>query len=147
MAIENDKNDPSTARTEIAMPAIAAPAKKVSKRRRVKLAPPPKSMTVDVAAWGENNFYAGFDLSIDNGGLFIASLETLPVGHELDLEIQLEGKKLNTRGKVEWIRLDNLANPECTQGAGFKLLGLNGDAKKAIESFFAKRAPNFYKAV
>jgi Tfp pilus assembly protein PilZ len=146
MAIENDKNDPSAAKTEIAMPAIA-PAKKVSKRRRVKLAPPPKALAVDVGTWGENNFYAGFDRSIDSGGIFIASLETLPVGHELDLEILIEGKKVASRAKVEWMRLDNLANPECTQGAGLKLLSLSPEAKKVIESFFAKRAPSFYKAV
>lgn len=146
MAIDLDKQDAAGAKTELAVPSTA-PQRKVSKRRRVKLAPPPKSMSVDVGTWGENNFYAGFDLSIDNGGLFVASLETLPVGHELELEIALEGKVIKTRARVEWIRLDNLANPECTQGAGFKLTSLAPDAKKVIEAFFARRSPSFHKAV
>lgn len=144
MSTELEKNDPSTAKTEVAVAAVA-PQRKVSRRRKVKLAPPPKTMVVDVGTWGENNFYAGFDLNIDNGGIFIASLETLPVGHEFDLEIQIEGKKIKARAHVEWIRLDNLANPECTQGAGLKLLNLPADAKTVIHGFFARRAPTFFR--
>lgn len=116
----------------------------VSKRRRVKLAPPPKKMDVEVAVYGENNFYAGFDNKIANGGLFISSLETLPAGHELDLEIDLEGSKIKTRARVEFIRLDNFSNSECTAGAGLKLLSITPQHATEIERFFSRRAPMFY---
>ena len=39
--------------------------------------------------------------------------------------------------------MDNTANPECTPGAGIKLLNLPGEAVTAIESFFKKRPPLF----
>lgn len=119
----------------------------VSRRRRVRLAPPPRKMEVEVATYGDNTFYTGFDQSIATGGLFIASLETLPEGHELELEIDLEGRKFSARGKVEFTREDNLANPECTQGAGLKLVNLPRDAQQSIEAFFEKRPPMFYMAV
>jgi Tfp pilus assembly protein PilZ len=117
--------------------------RKLSRRRRVRLAPPPKKLDVEVAVYGDNTFYTGFDNRIATGGLFVSTLETLPAGHELDLAIDLEGKKISTRGKVEFTRIDNTANPECTQGAGIKLLNLPPDAASAIESFFQKRQPLF----
>lgn len=148
------KSEPSkapvgTAPSLAKVPATATPAdgvKKVSKRRRVKLAPPPKRLEVDVAVYGENNFYTGFDQTISTGGLFVQSLETLPAGHELEIEIHLEERRIATRGRVEWTRVDNLANPECTQGAGVKLLNLTRDNATVIESFFQKRQPLFYAA-
>jgi hypothetical protein len=117
--------------------------RRLSKRRRVRVAPPPKKLEVEVAVYGENNFYTGFDNKIASGGLFVASLETLPAGHELDLIIDLEGKEIRTRGRVEFPRVDNNANPECTPGAGIKLLNLPPDAVKAVEAFFQERPPIF----
>ncbi len=119
--------------------------KKVSRRRRVRVAPPPKKIDVEVAEYGENNFYTGFDPRIASGGLFVATLETLPAGYELDVEIDLAGKPIKTRARVEFTRADNPANPECVQGAGMKLLNLTGDSVAAIESFFGKRTPMFYQ--
>ena len=117
--------------------------RKLSRRRRVRTAPPPKKLEVEVAGYGENTFYTDFDTRIASGGLFVSSLETLPKGHELDLIIDLEGKAINVRGRVEFTRLDNPANPECTSGAGIKLLNLPGDAAAAIETFFKEREPLF----
>jgi hypothetical protein len=99
---------------------------------------------VEVATYGPATFYTGFDSTIASGGLFVESLETLPKGHELDVEIHLEGRTISARARVEWQRLDNMANPECTSGAGLKLLNLNREGASAIESFFQQRAPLFY---
>ncbi len=118
--------------------------KKLSRRRRVKLAPPPKKIEVEVQTYGENTFYTGFSQTLDDGGLFVVSLETLPEGHELDLDIVLEGQRMKSRGKVEFVRVDNLANPECTQGAGIRLSGLSREAQRNIETFFQKRPPMFF---
>lgn len=120
--------------------------KRVPRRRRVKLAPPPAKLEFEVANYGENNFYAGFDNKIASGGVFVSSLETLPAGHELELEIDLAGQRIKTRGRVEFVRHDNYANPECSPGAGFKLVGLTPVHAKAIESFFSVRPPMFYVA-
>jgi hypothetical protein len=100
-------------------------------------------MEIDVAIWGDNTFYTGFDSKISGGGLFVTSLETLPAGHELDLSIALEGRKIQTRGRVEFTRIDNMVNPECIPGAGIKLLDLQPDAAGMIEAFFRKRPPLF----
>jgi len=126
--------------------AAAVKEKRVSRRRRVKLAPPPKKMVVEVATYGENTFFAGFDNTIAGGGVFIATFENMVPGHEFDVELEVEGagRKIQTRGQVAWLRLDNLANPDCSPGAGVKLLGLKPDDAKVIETFFQKRAPMFF---
>ena len=63
-----------------------------------------------------------------------------------DLSIALEGRRIQTRGRVEFTRIDNMVNPECIPGAGIKLLDLQPDAATMIESFFRKRPPLFMVA-
>jgi hypothetical protein len=126
----------------------AKSATKVSRRRRkVSSAPPPRKLEFEVAVYGENNFYTGFENRIAAGGVFIASMETLPQGHELEVEIDLEGKRIKTRGRVEFSRLDNTISTDCSPGAGVRLLSLSSDQTGAIESFFQKRSPMFYTPV
>lgn len=139
-----------------AAPAADAPTKtapfqppatgrrRASRRRRVRLAPPPRKLQVEVAEYGEDTFYAGWDKKIEDGGLFVVSLETLPPGHELDVEVEVAGKTISARGQVEFVRKDNLANPDCAAGAGIKLLNLSAENAATIESFFATRPPMFF---
>lgn len=122
----------------------AAGRRRVSRRRRVKLAPPPRKLHVEVAEHGDDTFYTGWNESIADGGLFVVSLETLPPGHELDVEIEVAGKTIKSRGQVQFVRKDNISNPDCLSGAGIKLLDLSADNTSTIESFFAKRAPMFF---
>lgn len=157
---------PDTAKTSPAMPAMApatqpamravtapsptvsvspaAGGRKTSRRRRVRHAPPPRKLQVEVAEYGDDTFYTGWNRSISDGGLFVVSLETLPPGHELDVEIHLQGKTIKSRGQVAFNRQDNMANPECQSGAGIKLLNLSKDNASVIESFFAERPPMFF---
>lgn len=128
-------------------PAKAPVVRRVSRRRRVKLPPPPGRLEVEVATYGENNFYTGFERKISEGGLFVATLENLPAGHELEVEIDLAGAPIKTRARVEFVRTTNLSNDECTPGAGLRLLELSGAQASAIEAFFARRPPMFVPAV
>jgi hypothetical protein len=150
MATDNHNQDASTLPTEMAIPTIAAPAAapapaapKQRRRRKVKLAPPPKSLSCEVGVAGHNTVYTGFEGTIDSGGLFVVTLETLPVGHELELEFSINGKPFRSRARVEFVRVDNYANPECVAGAGFKLLSLTPDARAALDALGASRAPMF----
>jgi Tfp pilus assembly protein PilZ len=103
-------------------------------------------MAVEVAAWGENTFFSGFDGTLASGGLFVATLETLPVGHTLDLTLQLEGRTMRCRGRVAFQRIDSLVNPQCSPGAGLFLAGLGAEDMRAVEAFLQKRAPMFWVA-
>ena len=123
---------------------VRSGASRVSRRRRLRRSPPPTRMAVEVATWGENTFFSGFDGTLASGGLFVASLETLPVGHSLDLELQLEGRTVRCRGRVLFQRTDSVVNPACTPGAGLALSALSAEDERAIEAFLQKRAPMFW---
>jgi Tfp pilus assembly protein PilZ len=143
MTTPQSRMQPAPTNARSAPEMTANTARKLSRRRRVRLAPPPKKLEVEVASFGDNTFYTGFDNKISSGGLFVATLETLPAGHELDLLIDLEGKQIKTKGKVEFVRVDNTSNPECTPGAGIKLLSLSAGDAAVIEGFFNSRPPMF----
>jgi hypothetical protein len=145
----DQKIDASTLPTEMAIPTVAAPAAapapaaKAKRRRKVKLAPPPKSLSVEVGVDGPNTFYTGFEGTLESGGLLAVTLETMPVGHELELELVIGGKRHKSRARVEFVRVDNYANPDCMAGAGLKLLSLTPEGRAAIEALFTQRPPMF----
>lgn len=122
----------------------AAARKRGGRKRRVRLAPPPGQLNVDVAEHGDDTFYTGWNRTIADGGLFVVSLETLPPGHELDVEINLDGQTIRSRGRVQFNRRVNPTNPDCQAGAGIKLLNLTRENTQTIESFFADREPLFF---
>jgi len=130
-------------RTEPPRPA-PPPARRPVRRRRPRRAAPPSSLAVEVSLSSDSTFFAGFDGSFGSGGLFVASVETLPVGHELDLVVRLESRTLRARGRVVFVRDDALANPDCAAGAGIVLSGLGSDDVRAVESFLKQRAPMFW---
>lgn len=156
------------ATTDPEMPAISVPAKtmpfvqasnasapatissppasrrRAGRKKKVRLAPPPKRLEVEVAEYGDDTFYTGWNRTISDGGLFVVSLETLPPGHELDVEINLDGRTIRSRGRVQFNRRVNPTNPDCESGAGIKLLNLTRENTQAIESFFSERAPLFF---
>ena len=55
---------------------------------------------------GDNNFYAGVSADISEGGIFIATQYTLPIGTPVVLELQLPQYEttLTLRGTVRWLR-------------------------------------------
>lgn len=94
--------------------------------------------------WGETNFFTGFEGTLDSGGLFVETFHNLPVGHELDLNINVSGRSIRTRGRVVFVRDVNLSNPNGTPGAGLSLPDVSDDEREHIEAFFEKRPPLFF---
>lgn len=135
-----------TAKLQTATPNIPPPpaAKRRSRRRKVRLAPPPQRLEVEVSAFGETNFFTGFDGKLKSGGLFVETFHNLPKGHELDLILKVKGREFSLRGRVLFVRSVNFSNPDSTPGAGLELLGLAKEGEELIESFFAQRPPLFF---
>ena len=54
----------------------------------------------------ESNFYAGFTDDISEGGLFVATHNTLPRGTVVDIEFVLPDSEepIRSQGEVRWIR-------------------------------------------
>src|SRR5690606_25268905 len=66
---------------------------------------PRVALDVDIGYRSETNFYTGFSEDFSEGGLFIATVELLPVGQAVEVFFVLpEGDAVYADGTVTWIR-------------------------------------------
>lgn len=132
------------AKTEVG-PAVAPPAPPKdavaeSKRQsqRVKM-----QAAIDMSS--DDNFFSGFSANISDGGLFIATIDYMPKGTQVDLSFSLPtGEKITATGVVRWIREVNDKDPSSFPGLGVQFTALADDAQRAIRSFVEQRDPMFY---
>jgi uncharacterized protein (TIGR02266 family) len=93
----------------------------------------------------DSNFFHGFSTNISEGGLFIATVELLPPGTEIDLHFSLPGgNKVEAKGVVRWTREVNGHNPDVFPGVGVQFTELPSDAATAIREFVSERDPIFF---
>lgn len=119
-----------------APPQEAAPKKRHSPRVR---------MQAQVDIHSDNNFFNGFSANISDGGLFVATVDLLPLGTEVDLSFTLpSGEKVDAKGVVRWVREVNDQLPDSFPGLGVQFASLSPDAQNAINEFLAEREPLFY---
>lgn len=93
----------------------------------------------------DSNFYTGFSTNIDEGGIFVATVETVPRGTTVDLDFTLPGgRPLTVNGVVRWARDGNDRTPDLMPGVGVQFTTLPPEVAHAISSFVATRDPLFY---
>jgi uncharacterized protein (TIGR02266 family) len=102
-------------------------------------------MQVSVDLQSDNNFFNGFSSNLSDGGLFVATVNLLPIGTETDVTFSLpSGHKVIARGVVRWVREVNDNLPDSFPGLGIQFTNLDDGAQGAIASFLAEREPLFY---
>lgn len=102
-------------------------------------------LEANIGATTESNFFVGFSGEISEGGVFIASYDTLPVGSSTHLLVTLPGGfEMNVQGTVKFVRdpLDMMAEAEPGMGVAFN--ALDDKDRELILRFIRKRAPMFY---
>ncbi len=122
----------------------AAPATAPS-REQPRRAQPRVRMQAAVDLHSESNFFTGFSTNISEGGLFIATVQTLEIGTEVDLNFTLgNGEKLSVRGVVRWTREINDHTPDIFPGVGIQFANLDASTAATIQRFVASREPMFF---
>src|SRR5258708_31062120 len=62
-------------------------------------------LSVDIGFESDTNFFTGFSEDLSDGGLFIATYTTLPVGTELAVSFVLpDGHSIKCAASVAWVR-------------------------------------------
>lgn len=118
----------------------AAPAAKKPQRSSARV-----KMQAAVDFTSDNNFFAGFSANISDGGLFIATVNLLPLGTEVDVSFSLpSGERIEARGVVQWVREVNDQLPDAFPGMGVQFAQLNPSAHAAIAQFLSQRDPLFF---
>ncbi len=93
----------------------------------------------------DSNFFTGFSMDISEGGVFIATVEPVARGTQVELDFTLPGgRPMKVQGVVRWVRESNARTPELMPGVGVQFTGLNPEVAHAITSFVTTRDPMFF---
>jgi uncharacterized protein (TIGR02266 family) len=103
------------------------------------------SVSVELSATSESNFYTGISGTIDEGGLFIATQQNHQPGTLIDLTLSLPGPPpMQLAGEVRWIREYSEFTEDVEPGLGVGFFTIPAEARRAINDFINARPPLFY---
>jgi uncharacterized protein (TIGR02266 family) len=103
----------------------------------------PMQTQVDMSS--DSNVFTGFSTNLSEGGVFVATVNLLPVGTPVDLTFSLPGKtRITVKGEVRWTREIDDRVPDVFPGVGVRFVELGVDAAQALHRFVAEREPLFY---
>lgn len=106
---------------------------------------PRVKMQAAIDLHSDNNFFVGFSSNISDGGIFVATVNLLPIGTQVELSFSLpSGDRISAHGVVRWFREVNDQHPDAFPGLGIQFMALDGPAVEAISSFVSSREPLFY---
>jgi uncharacterized protein (TIGR02266 family) len=122
--------------------AAPAPAPRPVQHFQVRSGPREK-LEANVGATTESNFFVGFSGDISEGGVFIATYATFPLGTPVEVLVTLPGGYASTvNGHVRFVRdpMDMDSEP----GIGVRFEALPNEHRELILRFVRKRPPLFY---
>jgi uncharacterized protein (TIGR02266 family) len=99
---------------------------------------------VDIVS--EHNFYAGLSLNISEGGLFVATHVSYPVGTRLEVRLLLPGDELPTTlmTEVRWVR-PHSDEQGAGAGLGLRFMDVPPEVLAKISQFASRRDPLYYE--
>ena len=120
-----------------------APAPTAAPQRR---AHPRVRLCTEVSLASDSNFFTGFTNDVSEGGLFVATVNLLPIGTQIDLAFSVPGAgaRIEGRGEVRWVREHDERNPESFPGMGIAFTWLAPPSVEAIHAFTVTREPMFF---
>ncbi|MCD6266378.1 MAG: TIGR02266 family protein [Deltaproteobacteria bacterium] len=87
-----------------------------------------------------DDFFKSYIANFGQGGLFIHTTKNLPVGSLLDLEFNLpdSNQEITTKGKVMWIRPQDMSTEKMPPGMGIQFINMNPNDSKLLKNYLAK---------
>jgi uncharacterized protein (TIGR02266 family) len=123
--------------------AVPAAARVPAEAGRVSHPGPRASLEANVGATTESNFFVGFSGEISEGGVFVATYQSLEIGDKVEVLVTLPGGfERKIPGTVRFVRdpMDMDSEP----GMGVRFDRLEDEARELILRFIRKRPPLFY---
>lgn len=106
---------------------------------------PRQDVEANLGASSETNFYVGFSGEIAEGGVFVATYNTLDVDTLVYVMVNLPGGyEFKLPGRVHFVRDPMDLTADAEPGMGVKFEALPADNRELILRFIRKRAPMFY---
>ncbi|MBI5479620.1 MAG: TIGR02266 family protein [Deltaproteobacteria bacterium] len=106
---------------------------------------PRVELQVEVTLESDHNFYTGLSSNISEGGLFVATHASPPLGTRLLVRFALNGSPdpIDAVGEVCWLR--DARSPDFPSGFGLRFLQISAQALSRVASFVASRESIFYE--
>lgn len=102
-------------------------------------------LQTNISMGSDSNFFTGFSPDVSSGGVFVATVETVPRGTTVDVDFTLPGgRPLHASGVVRWVREPNDHSPDLMPGVGVQFQELPPEVASLISDFARKREPLFY---
>ena len=101
-------------------------------------------LEVEISLTSESNFYTGFTSDVSEGGIFVATRETIPVGTKLSFDMKLGSGTVKVTGEVRWARAYNELNEDVPPGVGVQFTDLHPKVAQIINAFIAKRRDSIF---
>jgi uncharacterized protein (TIGR02266 family) len=100
---------------------------------------------LEVSLSSDSNFYVGFTENLSEGGLFVATYFTRPLGSKVEITVRIPGRAaaLVLRGTVRWVR-DYSPTSDGYPGMGIQFDSLSASDQADVAAFLATRDPLFY---
>jgi uncharacterized protein (TIGR02266 family) len=124
-------------------PPVPATAPIPAEAQRVSIPGTRAPLEANVGATTESNFFVGFSGEIGEGGVFVATYQTIDIGEKVEVLVTLPGGfERKIPGTVRFVRdpMDMDSEP----GIGVKFDRLEDEARELILRFIRKRPPLFY---
>jgi len=99
----------------------------------------------EVSLESDNNFYTGLTDNISEGGLFVATTSSPPVGAAVTFELVVGAERFIVAGVVRWVRDRHRASEGSPEGCGIRWTHLPAPAIVAIQRFIRGRETLFYE--
>jgi len=87
-----------------------------------------------------SDFFKAYIANLGEGGLFIHTSKSLPVGSLLDLEFSLpdSDQTITAKGKVMWIRPQDMSTEKMPPGMGIQFINMNPNDNELLKNYLAK---------
>jgi uncharacterized protein (TIGR02266 family) len=102
---------------------------------------------IQIDILSEHNFYAGLSQNISEGGLFVATHVSYPVGTRLEIRLLLPGDVASTTlmTEVRWVRPLSDDGDGPAAGLGLRFVELTPDVLPKLAEFARNRDPLYYE--
>jgi uncharacterized protein (TIGR02266 family) len=120
-------------------PSVAPPERRPSERRTSERTP----WIADLEFGEDAQFFTGLSLDISEGGLFVTTYTSIPIGTRLVLSFELpDGTSVEARGEVRWLRTE--ATDGERPGVGIAFTELPPGVRERISDLCARQPPLYF---
>lgn len=103
------------------------------------------SVSFEVAAEGPHKFFTGITQDISKGGIFLSTLQTLPIGTKMRIEFAVEGRNIAAQAEVRWTREPEASDSVgVTAGMGLRFIEIAEDDRAYIDAYVKEKETIYY---